>query len=348
MRRLVINFAGIGDLVMLEPMTRHLARSGALEMLTRPWGEALFAPQPYVERVHVLRKPNVSHGIRLWVYGPERKRLGREVLSGRGFDEVVIYRRERQVVRDWIDSWRGTARLVECDHAPYPGERSQAEASAATLASGGYDLTELDPVPRLAVPEEMRARWRSRLGELGRRVVVVHPGSSDSRRRLVEQPHLKGLAPRQWGAIVTRLLRDGDADAVVLSGSPAERQETRALASLLPEDVAPRVHDLAGTVSLAELPACLSAAYAVLTIDSGPAHLAAAVGAPLLEVFGPTDPAMYRPASAAPVEVVLGSAPCQFCHGTAAWKRCRENVCLASVPHEALNERWKALARRIG
>lgn len=330
---------------MLTPLMRHLARSGSLELLTRPFGRELFRGQPFVAGVHTLRKPNVSRGLRLLLYGGERTRLGEDILARRGFDEAVIFRQERAVIRDWIRSWSGGVRLVECDLKPAVG-CSMVEMSRPALVSGGYDLAGFDPLPALFVTAEAREDARARLATLGARVVVLHPGSTHSKRALLKRPHLKGLTAEQWAGLAARILDGGDADAVVVTGSAAERTQAREILGQLSR-FAGRVHDFTGLLTLPELIALFSEARAAVSIDSGPAHIAAAVGCPLLDVFGPTDPRLYLPKSTAPVEMVLGSAPCQFCEGTALWKSCRENVCLKTQTVDVLFGRWRALHARI-
>lgn len=345
MRRLFVDFAGIGDLVAQTPLMRHLARDEELDLLTRPFGHALLSGQPFVAAVHVLRKPNVSRGLRLLVYGAERARLGREVLAKRGYREIVIFRQERPVIREWIRSWCDAARVLECDLFADPGG-SVSDSSGPALASAGYDLAGFDPRPALLVPEDARRAARARLAAFGERVVLIHPGSSRTRRFLRRGPHLKGLTAEQWAGLVARVLGCGDADAVAVTGSASERFSALAILSLLPR-FAGRVHDLTGRLSLSELVATLSEARALVSIDSGPAHLAAAVGCPLLDVFGPTDPRRFLPKGVAPVESAVGSAPCQFCGGTTLWKTCDDNVCLKSLTEEALFARWHALAARL-
>lgn len=58
---------------------------------------------------------------------------------------------------------------------------------------------------------------------------------------------------------------------------------------------AARFSNMTGQTALAELPALLATARVVVGNDSGPLHLAAAMGIPTLALFGPTDPARYRP-----------------------------------------------------
>jgi ADP-heptose:LPS heptosyltransferase len=80
---------------------------------------------------------------------------------------------------------------------------------------------------------------------------------------------------------------------VILIGSPSEREYTAGLGQLTKH--LPRLHDFAGKLSIGELCALLRGARAVITNDSGPMHLSAALGAPTLGLFGPETPLMYEP-----------------------------------------------------
>jgi heptosyltransferase II len=71
--------------------------------------------------------------------------------------------------------------------------------------------------------------------------------------------------------------------------------------------------NLAGRTTLRELAAALKICDFVLTNDSGPMHLAAAVGAPLVAIFGSTSPELTGPVFSARARVVRGDAPCAPC-----------------------------------
>jgi heptosyltransferase-2 len=96
-------------------------------------------------------------------------------------------------------------------------------------------------------------------------------------------------ATKQWpterfGALAAR------ADVpVVLTGSPAEKELCASVHAQ-----APRALNLCGTLSLAELGGVLAGARAVVANDSGPMHMARALGVPTLTFFGSTDPAQFR------------------------------------------------------
>jgi len=70
---------------------------------------------------------------------------------------------------------------------------------------------------------------------------------------------------------------------------------------------------LAGKTTLGELAALLKSCKLVLTNDTGPMHLAAAVGAPVVALFGSTSPELTGPIFSASVQIVRGPAPCAPC-----------------------------------
>lgn len=70
---------------------------------------------------------------------------------------------------------------------------------------------------------------------------------------------------------------------------------------------------------------------------------AAAVGCPLLVFFGPTDPAVFGAHGSGSIELLVGSAPCQFCHDTPQYGICRDNICLNRLTDEHLWEAWLRL-----
>jgi ADP-heptose:LPS heptosyltransferase len=184
---------------------------------------------------------------------------------------------------------------------------------------------------------------QARLAPLGKRVIAVQAGSSLTHRWFRRQPNLKGLAPQQWGRWLARLMERGHADAVVLLGSRQERREAEAILHATPAAWRNRVHDVTGEVSLGDLPAYLAACHAVLSVDTGPGHIAAAVGTPLLSIFGPTNPDIFAPRGAGRIHVLTGSAPCQFCHWKPEWKTCRANVCLTGLSDDALDNAYVRL-----
>jgi ADP-heptose:LPS heptosyltransferase len=341
MRRLLVFFARVGDLVMFTPVFNHLARDGELDVLVRPWGLPLLHGQPAISRIHTLRNPNGGWLSRI-LGGNERDKLA-PVLAERRYDEIITFKGETAQVQKWIGRWCGGAkrRLVSRNLPGAP--RHQVEANRHALEFGGFSTEQFDPVPRLAIAPQQLTQARTRLAPLGARVLAVQAGSSLTHRWFRKQPNLKGISPQQWGSLIGRLFTENQIDAVVLHGSAPEGREARAIRSAAEQRWQARVHDWTGQVPLSELPAVLAASHATISVDTGPGHIAAAVGTPLLVIFGPTDPAVFAPKGPGRIEVLLGSAPCQYCFGTRLFKRCRANICLTSVTTETVMSSWNRL-----
>ncbi|HEX2213571.1 MAG TPA: glycosyltransferase family 9 protein, partial [Mycobacterium sp.] len=97
---------------------------------------------------------------------------------------------------------------------------------------------------------------------------------------------------------------------VVVTGDPSERDLTAAVTRGLAGDLAV---DLGGRTSLATLAAVYSAARVVIAPNTGPAHLAAAVGAPVVSLFAPVVPAsQWSPHGNSVIRLGDQNAPCRL------------------------------------
>jgi ADP-heptose:LPS heptosyltransferase len=156
--------------------------------------------------------------------------------------------------------------------------------------AGGEDGTEIRPsaIPGFPVSEREREGLERKLAARGvppfLDLVVLNPNAGTL------------SLERRWPAssfadLGRRLANEGDT-AVVLVGSRAESDYTRHVARAARSE---NVFELAGELSIAELCALFERASAVVSNDSGPMHLAAALGTPTLGLFGPETPVMYAP-----------------------------------------------------
>ncbi|MEU0765397.1 glycosyltransferase family 9 protein, partial [Streptomyces microflavus] len=125
-------------------------------------------------------------------------------------------------------------------------------------------------VPTLSVTDADRAQARAVLGEPDRPRVALHPGASDTRRRW----------PARRFAEVARTLHD-DGYEVLVTGTPAERAVVDEVVAAAGVPVRPQV----GTLSLGGLAAAYAGCALVVSNDTGPLHLAGAVGTPTVGVY---------------------------------------------------------------
>lgn len=336
---LVCYFARVGDLVMFTPVLKALAAQGPLELCARPWAAPLLAAEPCLAAIHTIAKPDPPWWQELLAGRPRAALTAR--LRARGYGRIIILDRETPGIARWIRAWAGTTPILVLPHIAQGTAGHLVDANIAAAEAAG--ITVADRAPTLTVPASRLTTAEGLLAPLGRRVVAVQAGSSLTHRWLRRQPNLKGLEAGQWARLLTRMLGDDEADAVVLLGSAPEGREARAIRALVPAGLIHRVHDWTGKVGLADLPAVLARCTAVLSVDTGPAHIAAAVGTPLLALFGPTDPRRFLARGPGRIELLLGSAPCQFCHGTRLFRTCRENRCLSELDDAAIHAAWERL-----
>jgi ADP-heptose:LPS heptosyltransferase len=123
-----------------------------------------------------------------------------------------------------------------------------------------------------------------------------------------------GREVKQWPEerfrdVAERLVRDRGA-GIVLTGAPGDRAQVDLVRAGLPPD---RTLDLSGGADLITVAAVLQQLDLFVTGDTGPMHLAQAVGTPIVAVFGPSDPARYAPRGVRDV-VVRIDLPCSPCN----------------------------------
>jgi lipopolysaccharide heptosyltransferase II len=167
--------------------------------------------------------------------------------------------------------------------------------AAAYVALTTGEIPARTPVPRLPVPGRERERWRGLVGPVDGPLVGVFPGSNAPSRRWDGD---------RYAELVRRLSERGLWVAVFGAGN--ERELTAMVAG---------AHglDLGGRTDLPLLAAGLAGCEILVTNDSGPMHLAAAVGTRTLSLQGPADPRVTRPLGEGHELLWGGELPCVPC-----------------------------------
>jgi heptosyltransferase-2 len=144
--------------------------------------------------------------------------------------------------------------------------------------------------PELVVPEAAMQDARALLADRGwdgrTPFVALAPGAAYGRA--------KQWIPSHVVQLVTSLVRDRQTTCVLLGGR-GDAEVTGSIRAAVAAPLQARVIDLAGVTSVAQLAAVLAASQACVTNDSGAMHVAAAVGAPVVALFGPTIVEATRP-----------------------------------------------------
>ena len=312
-RTLVIQTGFLGDLVLTLPLVRTLYAARPDSPITLAVREGLgdlVRDQVGVAETIVIRKRQS------WLEQIASDRARFKRLRMAGYQTVYLAHRS---FRTGLHAWSTrAARRVGFAGAPsswactetvrYATER---HVSERFLGLVGQTLSE-SGAPSYIVPPVARDTANRLLSENGidaaSDFVSIAPGSVWATKRWTDRGFTE-LA--RW--VVARGF------AVVLVGGAAEHE----LGERIRAGAGDRVINLAGRTGPAELAGILERGVALLGNDSGPGHLAAAVGTAVIAVFGPTDPARgFRPLGERVLTVDVGSSldcrPCSV-HGS---RRC--------------------------
>lgn len=195
--------------------------------------------------------------------------------------------------------------------------------------------------PRLFTGEDHKEQAGALLTELGldpgEPVVGIHPGNSFRKRkkmrRWVHRTDLRAWPEDRWCSLICGMFRINNRVQILLFGSKHDRstnERIRRRVVLCEPEI--RLADAAGKTDLPLAAAVLERFCLFISTDTGPIHMAAALGVPLLGLYGPTRYDETLPFSAEQEAVVLRSSlDCQPCYGTSRQKRCRDNLCMQAI-----------------
>ena len=214
-------------------------------------------------------------------------------LAGR-FDAALVLRFDH-----WWGAWLAAAagiprrigydrpetRPFLTDALPYQAERHEVEQNAALVAALVPKVAARPGPLRFAISEAARAwaaDWlRGRDAADGRPLVALHPGAGAV---------VKQWPAAAWAEVAARLTTELDV-RILLTGGEPERPLTAAIAAALPQ---PSL-DASGQTNLDQLAALLECCALALGSDSGPLHLAVAVGVSTVHLYGPVSASKFGP-----------------------------------------------------
>jgi ADP-heptose:LPS heptosyltransferase len=333
-----------GDVLLLGPAIRAIAAGARrVTLLCGPLGESAARLLPGVDEVVVHRSAWIDAYPEPVSRGGELRLVDR--LGGLDVDQAIIFTSFHQsplplalLLRFAGISPTGAisvdypGSLLDVRHQ-VPDDIHEVERSLSLAARMGFELPAGDD-GRLQVNTSVGARRRRAAGFGEQEYIVVHPGASVPARAWGPAHHAELV-----GALIARGHR------VMLTGGPDERILTAMVASSSGASRSERLLDLGGRTTLAELAELLAGAEAVVVGNTGPAHLAAAVGTPVVSLFAPTVPAVrWRPWSVPHVLLGEQDIACAGC-------RAREcplegHPCLSSVSVAEVVDATEALAGR--
>jgi len=316
-RPLVVRFGALGDMVLLGAALRELSvrYQTPVDVLTSgEWSKWVVEGQPgvgTVYRVASRKRPfwmspsqwHVVHQLKERPPGPvwflDTSHAGRQLLTRAGIDEahVIDFNAVTHSSLDHILT--KTSRVIQRSPKAYPPI---------------YSLNLEDPMIKgslLELPASWRAafeRWLAQRPFANQRVLLFQPGNSVTTRRgrLARATNLKYWSLNHWAAVLQECAALYPEHALLLIGTAQEARLNEKIATLANR---PQIHNVSKDLPLDRLLALCNYADGMVSVDTGPAHLASAVGLPMVVLFGPSRPSEYRPISAYGSQVVCVDTP---------------------------------------
>lgn len=318
----------IGDLLMALPGiadVRAAAPTAQIDLVVGSWNAEVARAVPAVSRVHVLDAPWLTRegagaGVAAMLKTATGWRRRRYDLAINLEPDVRSNALLALSGAGWTAGYRSAGGGALLDQALHYEPREHTTDNACRLVHAVLAGPPAPPAAWLTVPDVHVREAAALLGRRESPLVGMHaPGG-----RLVKQ-----WEPEHF-ATVARQLVDMRNATIVLTGGPGDTALVGQVKRALRAD---RVVDISTAPSLLTVAAVLQRCDLMITGDTGPMHLAAAVGTPVVAVFGPSDPRRYAPRGARDrvVRVDLPCAPCNRIRLPPA--RCTGHVpdCLALI-----------------
>ena len=320
-RILLVRPDHLGDLIMTTPVfyaLKQQARDAHVSVMVGPWSRDVIKRHPSIDRILTCPFPGIQ-------------RAAQNALT----PYIVLFKTAKQLRREHFDVginlrpdfWWGAALLYlariprRVGYALEPGKpflthtidfHSPQHATISNLClinsglqSVGYPRLEEpytpDRYPLHFIPTPDEQQWAStRLMnegiEIDSPLVMIHPGSGAA---------VKLWRTSGWAFCADTLIKSLTTSSpvrIMLTGSKNERPMLEEIAGKMQ---APAV--LVTDASIGQLAALQSKAMLVLSVDSGPLHLAVSQGTPTIQLFGPTDPRIFGPWGKKEQHIVLAS-----------------------------------------
>ncbi len=304
---LVVRFGRLGDTVLLQPMLQRLHRrynTPATLLARGHWPAQLYQGHPDVGRVMSL-----SHAHRplsldpqrwavilqlrrlppgpVYVCEPEPRALAkiRRLLALAGIQpERCVFLSDMRPFADehWVD------RLIRFASSSPPAFGS---------SSANEDRTAMSSAPVLWIDDSERSgcdAWLRALGPLDAAPVLLQPAN----KRTIRWNGVRGPDDHKWWpeerwvqlALAIRHARPNS--KVLLCGAPLEARYLQSIADAAAD---PGLYVVAADLPLRRLMALTTRAHSMISVDTGPAHVAAAFGCPLVVLFGKVSPTHWQP-----------------------------------------------------
>ena len=296
MKTLIIGPSWVGDMLMSQSLYRHLKQAQPereIDVLAPDWCRPVLARMPEIN--NSIAMP-VGHGSLQWGV---RKEIGRE-LSQQGYEQAFVLPNSlKSALIPWFakiptrTGWRGEMRygllndIRPLDKEAFPLMVQRYVALAYPPEQAALQKEEI-LFPQLEVKTEEQVKAIKQFSLQNQKSIAFCPGAEFGPAKRWPDYHYAKLAQM--------LIADGY--SIWLFGSQKDRAACAQIIDQLSDHEKDQCYNLAGETSLPQAIDLIAACKLAVSNDSGLMHIAAAVGTPLVALYGPTSPGFTPPLSA--------------------------------------------------
>jgi heptosyltransferase II len=309
MRILVVGPSWVGDMVMAQSLFMCLQQvhpGAIIDVLAPDWCRALLQRMP---EVHAALPMPIGHGeLALGL----RRHIGKQLRSAQYQQAIVLPNSFKSALIPWFagipqrTGWRGEARgwlLNDCRRLEKHTWPRMVQRFAALAYAPAAPLPADLPQPTLQTDPTIRKLLRERFGLLAASpVVALCPGA--------EFGPAKQWPARHYAALASALLREGK--QLWLFGSTRDAGVSAEIISAIDPDLRANCFDLCGRTTLDQAIDLLAESSLVVSNDSGLMHIGAALGRPLVVLYGSTS-ASFTPPLTSKARLLSLDLPCSPC-----------------------------------
>ncbi len=285
-RILIIRTDRIGDVALSTPVIKALRRAcpdAYIAFMVRPYAEDIVTGNPFLDEVIIYDKQGAHKNFPatlLFALRLRKKRFDTAlILHPTNRAHIIAFAAGIPNRIGW-DRKMPMLLTMALKDEKYLGQKHEFEYNFDILRAAGVEVSEKSLY--IPVKEEDDSAVRSKLAEKGisdsDALLAVHPGASCASKRWPLE---------RFASLIDRLKARYDVKIVLVSG-PEEAAQVAALKKTIADDAA----DLSGRTSVGELAALLKRCRLFISNDSGPVHIAAAVGTPSIVIFGRKQPGL--------------------------------------------------------
>ena len=316
-RPLIVRFGAFGDMVLLTSLIRTLSQryNSPVDIVSSgPWTAPLLAGQIGVGDLYLVKSRRRPYWASPDQWSLVKKLRERGIgpvwfLDAHGLGKSLLHR--AGITPEWLVDAKDFPRISGEHYLEQQARIANATPPALNAAPDSHADTGPLGVA-IAVPAEARVMLKTWLAEHGldrRPLLLIQAGNKRTMRRGNRQraSNTKYWPEAHWAAVIQAMMTHHPEHAIVLLGVPNEyglNEDIRRITNH------PAVTNAASSLLIPLLLALMERADDMVSIDTGPAHAAAAVALPIVVLFGMAEPAFYRPwgLSGAPV-ICLTATP---------------------------------------